>query len=440
MALVLLALLGAGSMAQAQAPAAPTLALDRVLEEARAANPAVRAARAGVDEAAAAADAARAARFPRLTLTEGWQRGNQPIFVFSSLLASRRFAAPNFAIEALNHPDALGAFRATAGLEHMLFDGGTRSAARATAAAQARMAESGVTEASQAVTEAVVDAYGHLLMAQALRHAASAALDAGREDLARATRRRDAGLATEADVLALAVHTADVEQRLLQAEGDVAVARAQVNRLSGAPVDRVFDAVEPGAAPASVTAPLSALFAEAEAHRAELARASAARDVAQASRRAARAAYLPRIAAQAAVDLAGTSIADRASSWVFGGEVRWALPLAGAERAGMKAAAAGVARANAQMDDTRGQVQVEVLTAVERLRSAEARQRVGRAAVAQARESQRIVRDRYDAGLAPVNDVLRTATAVLDADAQRIAALVDTITAKAQLNRALGRQ
>ena len=88
----------------------------------------------------------------------------------------------------------------------------------------------------------------------------------------------------------------------------------------------------------------------------------------------------------------------------------------------------------------RGQVQADVVSAVERLQSARARQRVGRLAIEQARESQRIVRDRYEAGLAPVNDVLRAATAVLDADGQRISALVDALTAEAQLQRALGRQ
>jgi outer membrane protein TolC len=59
--------------------------------------------------------------------------------------------------------------------------------------------------------------------------------------------------------------------------------------------------------------------------------------------------------------------------------------------------------------------------------------------VAQARESERIIRDRYQAGLLPINDVLRAAGAVLDADTQRVAALVDGITGQARLNRAVGR-
>ncbi len=74
-----------------------------------------------------------------------------------------------------------------------------------------------------------------------------------------------------------------------------------------------------------------------------------------------------------------------------------------------------------------------------RVASAAARQEVGQAATAQAAESQRIIRDRYDAGLASVNDVLRAANAVLDAESQRTAALVDLLVSQAMLDRALGR-
>jgi outer membrane protein TolC len=81
---------------------------------------------------------------------------------------------------------------------------------------------------------------------------------------------------------------------------------------------------------------------------------------------------------------------------------------------------------------------MEVLTAVEHLAAARARESVGRTAAAQARESQRIIRDRFEAGLAPASDVIRAATAVLDADAQRVRAVVDVMVGEAALRRARG--
>ena len=64
---------------------------------------------------------------------------------------------------------------------------------------------------------------------------------------------------------------------------------------------------------------------------------------------------------------------------------------------------------------------------------------MGAAAVAQARESQRIIRDRYEAGLAGVSDVLRAAEALLDAELQHTSAQVDVVIEAAALDRAVGR-
>ena len=149
---------------------------------------------------------------------------------------------------------------------------------------------------------------------------------------------------------------------------------------------------------------------------------------------------MPQISAQAAVDVSGTQIADRSSSWLFGGEVRWTFSLGGAELSRLKAASEAASRARIERDDTVARVEVEIVSAQRRLEAARARERVGTAAVAQAHESQRIIRDRFDAGLAGTDEVLRAAMAVLDAEARRIAAVVDGFVSAAMLDRAVGRQ
>src|SRR4029453_4645181 len=77
-----------------------SLTLDRAVSGGLARNASLRASRAGADKAAARVTAPPPGRFPRLSVTESWQRGNQPVFVFSSLLSARQFAAKNFAIDA----------------------------------------------------------------------------------------------------------------------------------------------------------------------------------------------------------------------------------------------------------------------------------------------------------------------------------------------------
>lgn len=415
------------------------LTLDAAVEATLARNASLAAARASAAEAAAAVGQARAAFFPRVSFTESWQRSNQPVFVFSSLLSARRFGAANFAIDALNRPEPIGFFRASAGIEQVVFDGGRARAASAAAAHRSDIASAATDATAAGLALAATQTFGRILTAQSALESAKAGLAAAQEDLARARRRRDAGVATEADVLALAVHAADLQQRLIQAEGDAAIARAELNRLMGTGMDNEFTAGEPAEAAAAGESNLAALLAEADAARPELKRAASAERLAEAQRRGARAALIPQVVAQALVDVNGTRFRERESGWLVGGEVRWSLSLGGGERAAIDAAAQSAARARAEAEDARAAVHVDVVSALRGVETARARVAAGRAAVDQARESQRIIRDRFDAGIASVNDVLRASSAVLDAEASRISALVDAAVSEARLRRALGR-
>jgi outer membrane protein TolC len=417
------------------------LTLREAIQDTLAHNRSLQGAQAGVREADAQATQARAAYFPRISFTEGWQRGDQPVFVFSSLLSSRQFTAANFAIDSLNQPSATGFFRGAVSVQQMLFDGGRTSASVTSAGLQRDVARLSADEAAAGLILAVTQVYGRVLAATATMKAADAAAAAAQEDLTRATLRRDAGSLSDADVLAVAVHLSETRQRRIQAAGDAAVAKAELNRLMGSPIDRQYAVLEPNAAaPAPRETPsLAALFAEAETARPDLKRAAAAEQLAEENRRQARGAWYPQIAAQAGIEANGTTFTDRASSWIVGGEFRWSFSTGGAENAQQKAAVESGARAHAAREDARAAAQVEIVTAVQQLESARARQAVGRAAVEQARESQRIIRDRFEAGLASTSDVLRTAAAVSDAETQRVSALVDAIVSSAMLDRALGR-
>lgn len=416
------------------------LSADQAVAEALAQNAGLRAAESGVAQADAGVADARASWFPRLVVAEAWQRGNQPVFAFSSLLSARRFSADNFAIDALNRPDAVGLFRTSLGVEHLAFDFGGRRAAAHAARGRHDEARLSRDETRATLVVATVDTFGRILAAEAGGRAANAALGSARADRARVADRRDAGLATDADVLALDAYVATLDQRRIQMEGEASVLRAALNRLTGAPLDRAFTLVEPPLPANVAVADLAALLAEAEANRPDLKIARVRSETARATERGVRAARLPAIGIQAGVDFNGTTFGDRSASWVVGAETRWSLSLGGAERARARAASADTARTAALADDTRAAVHLDVVTAFERLRSARARLEAGRAAVAQARESERIVRDRVEAGLGTITDLLRASTAVLDATTAEVSARVDALVSDAQLTRALGRQ
>jgi outer membrane protein TolC len=424
--------------APAPAAAQQSLTLDAAVADALAANPALRAAAARADQAGAEADAAGAAWFPELTVAETWERSNQPVFAFGALLSARAFTAADFDVARLNDPGAVSLMTARVAVRQALFDP-RRGATHRAGLARHEAARAALDERRAALVIEVTRAYGRLLAARAADAAATAAASAAREDVLRAERRRDAGLATDADVLAFSVHAAAVERRRIAAAGDAAVSRAALNRLTGQPIDRPVHVSEPSL-PAAESRALADLLRDAQARRPELGRRSAERRAAEAERSIARAAWLPRVNAEAGFQSDGLDRFDRAGSWIVGGDVAWTLSLGGAERARARAAAAAVSAAEAVVEDTRLTIHLDVVAALAALDSARAQVEAGRRALADATERERITRNRYEAGLAGATDVLAAAAATLDASAGEVAALVDATIARAELDRALGLQ
>jgi outer membrane protein TolC len=135
----------------------------------------------------------------------------------------------------------------------------------------------------------------------------------------------------------------------------------------------------------------------------------------------------------------GATLGDQQSSWVVGAEVRMNLFRGFADTARITEASHAHARATAERERIVRRIEVNVRAALAQLTAARAREEVGRAALTQARESQRIIRDRYESGLATVTDVLRAAEATLDAESRATAAEMDVILQTVALDRALGR-
>jgi len=420
-------------LAGAQAP----LTLDQAVAAALAHNDGMKAVKAGEHESAARVEEARAGYLPRVDYVEAWQRGNNPVYVFGSLLSQQRFTAANFDLEALNHPDALTNFRGAFSVEQPVFDS-SRLAGIRSAGLGNQIALHTTAEARSDLALGVTRAYGGVLHAIAARKAAGSAVESATDDVSRAEQRRDAGMATEADVLSMKVFLAQMQERQVRAASGEAIARAQLNQMMGAPLDADFVPSEP-----PPRAPVATLLADDEVtavkERPAVHRADAQVALAGVAHSAAKQAFLPQVVFQGVYEFNGNTFADRASSWLVAGQLRFNLFAGLGDTARLKAATAAQARAAAERESLLSSVRLEVRTARAELDAAIAREAIGRAVVLQARESQRIIRDRYDSGLAGVSEVLRAATAVLDAETQRITSIVDAMVATAALDRAVGR-
>jgi outer membrane protein len=419
----------------AQTPLTLEQAVTRAVEQ----NPDARIAASAEREATHRVVQARAGYLPRADITEAWQRGNQPVFVFGSLLAQRRFTAADFALDALNRPEAIDNFRAAIGVEQTLYDGGATSARVRAARVGLNLAATGRTRVGQALAVAVTEAYGQALLADASRRTADAALEAADADLERTRNRRDAGLVTDADVLAVEVHRAAVEEARIRADAAARIARAQLNILMGAPLDDAYTLAMPVPQDASVAAGVPALEAEALTRRPEVVESSLRAQLADADRDSARAAWLPQVVAHAGWETNGHTWNARSGSWLAGTSVRLNLFRGLADRARLAEVVETTRRRALEHEQVEAAIRLEVRTAVAELDAARARVAVTERVVAQAEESQRIVRDRYEQGLADVASLLRAAEAAVQAQEQQMRARVDVLVESASLERVLGR-
>jgi outer membrane protein TolC len=432
---LLVATLGLAVPAAAQTP----LTLTEAIARARAHNPDAGSAAALEREAAQRITQARAGYFPKVDVAESWQRGNQPVFVFSSLLAQRRFTAADFALGALNHPDALDNVRSAVMVEQTLFDRVTRANVTA-AGISHEMAATSRTMVDHDLAASVTTAYGRVLVAAATAQSASAAAETARADRELAGNRRDAGRVTDADVLQLDVYVSRAREQQVRAASDERIARAQLNQLMGEPLGEPFALDRAPTATAIDASDLASLEAEALENRPDVKLAILQEQLAGTTQAAARAAFLPEVVAQASWELNSGTWSSPASSWVVGAVARINLFHGFADRARLVEAREQATRRALEREKAETAARLDVYVAVARLDAARASEGVGRAAVEQARESRRIVRDRYEAGLTDVASLLRAADTVVQAETQEIAARVAVLTEAAALERTLGRR
>jgi outer membrane protein len=410
--------------------------LEDAMARARADTPDARAMAAGVAEAAARVTQARARFLPRVDITESVQRGNEPVFVFSTLLSQRRFTAANFDVGNLNDPAAETNVRTAVAMTQPIYDASTALGVRA-AELQRDLATVDQRQGTQDLALTAARSFVQVLRLEAAERASAAAVAAAESDLDRAKQRRDVGLVTDADVLALEVHLADVRQEQIATGGDLAVARLELTEALGLPLDQPVLLVRP--TPAAAPTDTALLTRQALDARPERKQAEIQVQLAETDRRLAQAAFLPRVGIDAGWEFNGSSWTRQRSGWIVGARVDLNVFDGLANRARVNAARQAETRTVAERERIERRIEVDVRGAVTRVTTARARETAGRAALTQARERQRIVRDRYDAGLATVTDLLRAAEAVFAAEARATTAEMDTILETVALDRAAGR-
>lgn len=397
----------------AHAPAAITV--EEAVAEALEANGSLRAARARARAAVAEADAAEAFLWPALAADAGWARTNDPVGVFGTKLRQGRFQQTDLALDALNAPAPVSDWTAGAGVEWRGLDpaawAGREAAVRGADAAQWTLERTREATAFRA----------RILYWEAVR--ADGRLDAAlaAEEAARATehlfrRRRDEGVLTDADLLQAEAEAARAGARVAGADQQMRDARERLAVFLGRDPTRAPAPADPALLPAPPTAagaagapapPAGAGGAGLPA-RSDLRARQAVVDASRARVRQARRAFLPTVAAFAGLSSHAPEAFDgREHHWSGGVQLSWPVFTGFARRARLDQARAGAEEAEATYEEALREARAEVEEARRAVGSAGEQVRATVAAVRAAEEAHRLVRRRFQEGLATPVDLLQ---------------------------------
>ncbi|HTP40408.1 MAG TPA: efflux transporter outer membrane subunit [Steroidobacteraceae bacterium] len=312
----------------------------------------------------------------------------------------------------------------------------------AQARSQAQAAGLDADTARQWVAGAVVQAYLDLYRSHALADLAQRATEQ-RQDILDLTRRRTtAGLQTRVELLQAQGAVPAARQTLLQVQADQSLAIHQLALLSGQGAQAYAGITRPqldpeAGLPVPDTLPLDLL-----ARRPDVLAARARVAASDAHRRAARAAFYPRISLRALAGYASFSLRDlvSAGSFGYGAGGSLALPLfdGGRLRAQYQGAdaelEASIAAYNAVVLDAVHEA-ADQLSRLEALRDEQAQQQQTLDAAEQA---YRLASERFRAGLSDQLTVLAAETQVLDARRQQLDLQVALAQARIALLLAVG--
>jgi len=401
-------------------------------------NPLIRITLSGREIADAQLREARAGWLPLLQFSETFTRGNNPVFVFGSLLEQARFGPENFQISALNNPDPLSNFRTALTLRQALFD----QFQTYTHVMQARLGQQQAdlqrAMVEQQVRFEVLRAYYGVLVAQAKKEVAEEAVKMAESDIKRIRDRFQHGLVVESDLLAGEVQLGEFRQQQIDSKGDVAVAYAALNTVMGLPVDTSQKVAGELVDKRFEIVQKEELLRLALLSRPDYVRAGYAVLSNKEGVRGAKREYLPRLDLVGNYGLSGKDLSSGSSDYTIGASVTLNL-FDPSRSARISKARAAESMATAEQQHLASQIRLEVVRAYHQYVSARERLVVAVEVIDQATETHRIVQNRYREGLTTITEVLRAETALVRARLLLVAARYDHYVSYAQVLLSCGR-
>lgn len=427
-------------MAVGPAWAQEPLSLSQAAKIALENNPSLRASAAEIDAARARHEQVRAGFLPRLWFEENFTRGNNPVYVFGTLLTQRKFTERNFELASLNAPTPVNNFQSRFNVSLRLFDSWRTERAHQQAKLSARLADAAAERTRQELLLRVVRAYYELNVARANVKVAADSVRTAQSNLERAQALYDAGMIVGADVLSARVHFSAMRQEELRARNRANVAAAALDFELGVPETTAYELPEVLPEPESLAAALEDLQQAALTERPEFQETELQRAIAQKGSEMARSSFGPSLSLYANWEADRVTFASSGgTNWFLGTKIELNLFNGGADRARLAEARARERQIEAMKALLASRIRLEVRQAYLDLDAARQQVELTRSTADQAAESLRIIENRYEAGLATMTDLLRAQTDWHRARVGHLAARYDWQITRALLERAVGR-
>jgi outer membrane protein len=402
-------------------------------------NPAFQTSTDEADAARARLKQVQSTWYPRFDFHQDFTRGNNPVYVFGSKLEQRQFSAHDFALNNLNTPTPLDNFRTRFDGQWKLFDSGQTLFHQRSAKRLVTAADFETEQARQDLILEIVKTYYGVLVLKENAAAADEALKTAEASAQRLENMHKAGLLVDSDVLSAKVFVSQMKDRQIRSQNDLAMADLQLAREMGVALDAPTGPVGTLAEPVAATKTIAEWIQTALEDRPGLRAAQLQETAMGDERKAAKAEFGPKVALLGSVERDAMTLGGPSgTNWTAAARLDFNIFAGGAQKARVAEATANENKAKHNVEWFRSGVQMEVRKAYLDGTAAAQRAAAARDSAEQAKESLRIIQNRYEAGLTTITELLRAQTAQLDATTTYLAALQDWQVARAQLERAAG--
>ena len=410
------------------AHAAEPWTLDRAIRHALTNSPDALIAQHRIAAAQAGLNQARAAFSPQLQFQSSYQRTDNPMHAFGTILNQRSFDS---SLDFNDVPDVDNA-NIRGLLTLPLYAGGRNVATRDGARANAEAARFEAAAVRNALEFEVARAFHTVSKTREFITATEAGAQAFETNLALANRRFNVGTLLKSEVLDVEVRLAQAREEAVRARNANALALRALRNLLGLEQGELEIA---DSAPAASSVPDSGDFQS----RAELAASAQRIRAAEADTRRASSGYQPRVSAFGSLDYDYGTVTDgNGHSYTAGVLLQWDLWDGQNTRAQRQAANANLETAREQRRKLWLALEFELEQARLALREASERLAVTAKSVAQAAESVDLTRSRFEQGLALSTQLIDAETALIAARVRRAEAEADQRIAVAAVHQALG--